>query len=160
MIRNLTSQRPAVRQALVDEANALNRKSALIQAVCNFHGNVSRWAGALRNETAIEVWTESPTDKQRLAPGKEPVSLEGWRTRARDDLAALGAEGAEALSLVSGTMDLTDALAGIMTSGPNVLAALQSSYDANLDRDGNLVQKPLTTAERTALATVLEAELE
>ncbi len=132
----------------------------LAQRLALAHGDLTRIAGILRTPS-IDVWTEIPTDSERLTPGAERYSLEGWRVHYRNErtrIAQINTDwGTEIGNFEPG---ITTAMNGYLTSMANINAAYQQIIDDYEDANGELLQTLVAQSDRNTLAGAIEAELE
>jgi len=126
------------------------------------HKDLTNMEAALRN-VSVDVWTESPSDLDKLTAGRSHYSLEGWRShfkRERARLVAFSTDHGAALQGfdAGGKAALDGYLASTATLATsfNTLAAHANYRDAN----GNTIQRLVTQAHRNALADAIGAELE
>lgn len=124
------------------------------------HPDLSRMAAALRN-TAVDIWTESPSDPARLTAGRSHFSLEGWRSHYKAEYAKLNQwNTTHGVKLDGYDSQAKVALDGYLASLPAIAQAFNAVTSQYEDAQGRLLQAKLTQAERDSIATAIEAELQ
>lgn len=124
------------------------------------HPDLTRMAANLRN-TAVDVWTETPSDPDRLTPGRQFFSLEGWRTNYKAEFARLNQwNTAHGAKLDAYDAQAKIALDGYLASIPSIGAAFNAVIANYRDGQGRLIQTTISQADRDTLAAAIEAELQ
>lgn len=126
----------------------------------NAHRDLSNIVMWLR-DTGVDIWTESPSDSTKLTANRQHYSLEGWRVHFRTHRQVLAAfntaNGAALQTLDANAKTATD---GFLSSTATMAGAFNACVNKYKDGSGNLVQVRVSQADRDALATAIEAELE
>ena len=125
------------------------------------HPDLTRIADILRDETAAEVWTETPSDPSKVGAGMSVYSLEGWRIFYGAERAALAAFNTASGTLLQGYDGQAKvALDGYLASIPAIGAVMGTIMANYRDAGGNLIQTKVSQAHRDQLAAAIEAQLQ
>ena len=124
------------------------------------HKDLTAIAALLRN-VGVDVWTESPSDRDRLTAGRASYSLEGWRAHFKTELTRLAAfRTTHGARLQAYDAQAKVALDGYVDSMPRLATVFSTQVAKYLDGQGRVVQTLVAVADRAVLATAIEAELE
>ena len=132
----------------------------IMPALANAYKDLTAIAGHLRDDTGVEVWTETPTDSSKVASGKAAFSLEGWRVHFAQRYQQVG----NYISSYGTLLNSYDSQAkiacdGLISSLPS-LATTMNSIIAAHTTGGILAQEKITQTERNTLATAIEGQLQ
>jgi hypothetical protein len=124
------------------------------------HRDLTTIAAALRN-TTVDIWTESPSDRDRVTAGRTHYSLEGWRAHFKAEFARLSAfRTAFGTVLQAYDGQAKTALDGYVDSLPRIATAFTAVTATYTDAQGRVLQTTVAQADRTTLAAAIEAELQ
>lgn len=124
------------------------------------HTDLGRMVAWLR-DVNVDIWTESPSDTDRLTPGRLHFSLEGWRASYKFEFQTLNAfNTAHGPKVLNFDAQAKTALDGYLTSIPAIATAFNSVMNNYKDGNGNVIQQLVAQTDRSALATAIESELQ
>lgn len=123
------------------------------------HADLSRIATILEDAGA-DVWTESPSDPDRLTAGRPSYSLEGWRAHFKVEVRRLSAFNRDFGANLS-TRDATAkaTLDEYLATMPAIAQAFNAVIANYVDAQGRVVQSLVGQAHRNTLAAAIRAQL-
>lgn len=116
-------------------------------------------AAVLRDTATSEIWTAAPEDNQ-VASGMTAYSLAGWRMHFRNERVIVAAFDTAQDANVNYRDDVKVAVDGYLVTIANLATSFNQLMDLHKNGSGDVILRKITTPQRNALASAIEAELQ